>query len=244
MTRPEPDASEMRDRLAGMGHTADVAPLLQISLTPPPAAAFEGVTGLVVTSRNGLRALATSQALPGLLALPLYVVGRATGAAARELGFADVTVGPATAKDLVSIIVGAKGTVTVGDGPRRLLHLSGDKISFDLVPPLAEEGVQLDRITVYRSQTADAMADAVIAALREGRYDAVVLMSPLTAETFVHLVLREGLAEAAAVPAYLCLSRGIADVIRRLSPAKVMVAARPVAEDVLALVHDLASQLE
>ena len=40
VTRPEPDASEMRDRLAGMGHTADVAPLLQISLTPPPAAAL------------------------------------------------------------------------------------------------------------------------------------------------------------------------------------------------------------
>jgi len=57
ITRPEPDASEMRDALAREGHTADVAPLLEIALEPPPVEVFEGIAGLVVTSRNGLRAI-------------------------------------------------------------------------------------------------------------------------------------------------------------------------------------------
>ncbi|MGD9783497.1 MAG: uroporphyrinogen-III synthase [Hyphomicrobiaceae bacterium] len=248
VTRPEPDASQMRAQIEAMGHSADVAPLLVITVDAPSDAALQGRDGLVVTSRNGLRALERASDLRALLGRPLFVVGRGTAAAARALGFKDVIIGPATAKDLVPLIVdrmkGAHGTRGIAPREVNLLHLSGDKISFDLVPPLAEHGLRLDRATVYRSQPADRLLPEVQGALSRGRYDGVVLMSPLTAETFVHLVEREGLADAAAHPAYLCLSAGIAERVDGLKPGRVLVAPKPTAEDMLALVGQLAALSE
>lgn len=237
ITRPQQDAVEMAEALAAAGHSSDVAPLLAIVLDPPSADAFDGVMALVVTSRNGLRALAASQSVDTLKRLPMFVVGRGTAAAARAMGFGDVHVGPAAAKDLVPVIVAGLG----GRGAEgAVLHLSGDKISFDLAPPLAAAGFRLKRVTVYHSAPVLELPVHVGDAMRQGRYDAVVLMSPLTADTFVHLVEREGLAQAARHPAYLCLSQGIADRIRPLDPIRISIAARPNAEDMLALVRDLA----
>jgi len=236
ITRPEPDASEMRALLMSEGHTADVAPLLGIELLPPPADVFDDIAALVVTSRNGLRSLAAYSAVGRLKSLPLFVVGRGTAAAASEMGFKNVSVGPAAAKDLVPVIITGLADCA---RPCKVLHLSGDKVSFDLRPPLSEAGLELRRAAVYRSAPIQYLPPDVVQVLRERRYDAVVLMSPLTADTFVHLVEREGLADEARHPAYLCLSRGIADRLQRLDPRRIKIAARPNAEDMLALVRDL-----
>lgn len=246
ITRPEPDASAMREMLLGLGITVDLAPLLEIMVDVPDAALLAQASALVVTSRNGLRALEASPLLPGLIDRPLMVVGRSTGLVARGLGFRDVTVGPATAKDLVPLILSAwreKIVPASGGSPLgAVLHLSGDKISFDLEPPLRAAGIALHRDTVYRSQVVKCLPPAVCDTLRRGEYDGVVLMSPLTADTYVDLVGKYELAEGARKPTYLCLSRGIADRLEQLKAEKVKVAAKPNIEEMVALIRDLAAQ--
>ena len=245
ITRPEPDASEMREALAREGHTADVAPLLEIALEPPPADVFEGIAGLVVTSRNGLRAIAASPALPKLLHLPLFVVGSGTAKTARELGFTDVMLGPAAAKDLLPVILEGFPRLAMAKGlAGDLLHVSGDKLSFDLAPPLQEHGITLRRRIVYRSVPASGLAPEVLAQLKRRAYDAVVLMSPVTAQTYLHHVGVNGLTEAARHPAYLCLSGGIAQSLTPLGAVRVRVAAKPNIEEAVALVRHLAEELE
>ena len=245
ITRPEPDASEMRDMLRREGHTADISPLLDIELLPPPRDVFDGVAGLVVTSRNGLRAIASSPVLADLLQRPLFVVGSGTARSARDLGFKSVTLGPAAAKDLLPVIVDAWPRMAAERGlplSGPLLHVSGDKLSFDLEPPLAEAGIELRRCIVYRSSVATRLSDAALAALAAGRYDAIVLMSPATAHSYLHIVEVNDLSAAAVQPTYLCLSKAIAACLSDLGNVRVAIAARPTIEETVALVRQLAAQ--
>lgn len=249
VTRPEPDASEMRAQLMAQGHTADIAPLLNITITAPSAQSLAGISALVVTSRNGLRALELATGLPRLLHLPLLVVGRGTGAAARAMGFTDVTVGPATAKDLVPLIISAwrekilparSAPDVVLPGP--VLHVAGDKISFDLIPPLAKADVPLERITVYSSAPATALPEEVERCIARRGYDGVLLMSPLSAQTYIRLVADAGLAAPARDAAYLCLSKGIADILAALGGSRILIAAKPNVEEMVVLIRNLAAQ--
>lgn len=246
ITRPEPDASAMRDMLQAEGITADVAPLLEIVIDTPDAVLLARASVLVVTSRNGLRALERARIPSDVLSRPLLVVGRGTGEAARRMGFADVTVGPATAKDLLPLITAAWRERIVpaagGADPGPVVHLSGDKLSFDLKPHLAGLGIPLVHDTVYRSQPVKSLPPVVQATLAASGYDGVVLMSPLTAETFVDLVVAKGLAEGARRAAYLCLSQGIADRVAPLGVRNVTVAVRPNIEEMVALIRDLAAK--
>lgn len=247
ITRPEPDASQMQRQLAAEGITSDVAPLLTITTTAPDTVDLDGISALVVTSRNGLRSLEglPQAALAPLLGLPLLVVGRGTGAAATALGFRDLTVGPASAKELLPLIIAKwREHIAPADphaGP--VLHIAGDKISFDLGPPLAAAGVPFRRVTVYRSEPATALPVEVVRGLREGAYDAVMLMSPLSARTYVHLVRSLGVAATPRPEAYLCLSKGIADELATLGRVRTRVAARPNIEEMVVLVRQLAAEL-
>ena len=58
VTRPETDAAELKAALEALGHEVTVEPLLAIESTPIEPSVFEGACGVIVTSRNGLRALA------------------------------------------------------------------------------------------------------------------------------------------------------------------------------------------
>src|SRR2546428_158157 len=67
VTRPEPDAAELKAALEVLGHEVSVEPLLAIQSLPIPATAFEDARGLIATSRNGLRALAARATLDAVI---------------------------------------------------------------------------------------------------------------------------------------------------------------------------------
>ena len=86
ITRPEPDAAALRAQLEALGHQVTVEPLLKIEHLPIASDVLAGIAGLIVTSRNGLRALAASAAINAARELPLIAVGPGTAQLARELG--------------------------------------------------------------------------------------------------------------------------------------------------------------
>ncbi|ORE92360.1 uroporphyrinogen-III synthase [Stappia sp. 22II-S9-Z10] len=105
MTRPEPQASGTARRLAALGYTPLVAPLLQVvPVTGDGTEAGEGpgsangIGTLALTSRTAALILA---AHPAFHSLPVAAVGSATAAEARRAGFTRVndaagTVEPST----------------------------------------------------------------------------------------------------------------------------------------------------
>lgn len=120
--RPQPGAGATAARAAALGFGSAVAPLFvaePIAWPAPDPARFDAV---MMTSANAARL--GGDALAAYRALPLYAVGAATAAAARDAGFGDIRTGD---RDAAALVEEARR-----DGITRLLHLAGaDHIALD-----------------------------------------------------------------------------------------------------------------
>jgi uroporphyrinogen-III synthase len=236
ITRPEPDAAELRARLEALGHEVTVEPLLRIERLPIAAAALDGVAAVIVTSRNGLRALAESAAIEVARKLPIIAVGPGTAQLAREIGFAHVIEGPGTARDLVPVIVETSHSL-----PGPLAHARGEEVAFDLHGALKAQGIMVREVIAYRAIPASGFEPRTAALLASGAIDAVILMSPRTGATFARLMTGEGLREAAGKLVFLCLSPAVAASVEPLAPGRVEVSESPNSAAMLAAVTRVAT---
>lgn len=136
--RPEPAASATVERARQAGLDAFCLTLFDIvpvEWDPPDPSGFDAV---LLTSANAVR-----HGGPGLEAfksLPIYCVGPATAAAAREAGFAVAALGKGGVRPLLMAI-----------GPRRLFHPCGRDRIETVVP-----GQSVVRATVYDSRAREA----------------------------------------------------------------------------------------
>lgn len=238
VTRPEPEASELARRLNHLGHEATIAPMLRYESAAAGPIDLDGVQALIVTSRNGLRALSEHDHLVTVTGLPLFAVGPASAAGARELGFRSVIEAGGSARDLASLLA-ARLEPQDGD----LLHAAGEDQAFDLKGTLEAMGFRVRQPVLYRMTPAPQPAPAVIEGLRAGAFSAVILMSPRTAGIFADLVVGSGLAEALRSTACLCLSEAVAAPLKRFPGVNVEIARKPNLEEMLALVTRLAAKL-
>jgi uroporphyrinogen-III synthase len=228
VTRPEPDAVYEAEQIAARGHQPVLAPLLDIEFCEA-ALPLAGAYGLIVTSRNALRALAVHPDRVAASMLPLYAVGGATAETAWDLGFGEVTAGPGTAKGLAELIV---RDVAPEWGP--LVHLAGETLAFDLAAALGAHGFTVRKAVLYRTVSAKALPAEAVALIASGRPKRVMLMSPRTAQTFAALIAKHGLVTQAKSLVCYCLSEAVAEAVAPLG-CEVRVAAHPREEDILAL---------
>ena len=166
LTRPEPGAKHSAGILRARGHDVLVAPLLRIEaitnaeLGPPPWA------GILVSSANAARAIASHARLQELLALPVLAVGERTAEVARATGFANVRSVDGTAADL------ARAAASFASADIPLLYLAGADRARDLA---ADLGVRkLHTAVVYDAVKTTAFPPSVTQALAAGRLDGVL----------------------------------------------------------------------
>lgn len=228
VTRPEADSAELKDKLEAMGHTVSCCPLLTIAYDARPIN-LQGVQALIATSRNGLQGLARSPAFESVRSLPTFAVGPGTAALAGDLGFSSVIEGPGRAEDLVPLMA---SSLEPKGGP--LLHVSGDKIAFDIAGPLTGLGFEVRREIVYRSLAATSLDAKAADAIKAGTAEAVILMSPRTSKVFMDLVAAAGLNAEARQLRFYCLSTAVADALSPLGASKVKIARLPNSEEMLA----------
>jgi uroporphyrinogen-III synthase len=236
VTRPDPDAAELKTALEAQGHEVSVDQLLAIETLPVEAEVFEGACGVIATSRNGLRALAESEALTEALQHPLFCVGPATTALARELGFQRIVAGEGSARDLVPIILDSK----IGE-KGYLVHVSGEEVAFDLTAELGARGIEVRRLVIYRAIAANSLRPQTARAIADRKLDVVILMSPRTAGVFAELVEKAGLAGLARRLAYVCLSANVAGALKGLDPGRINIPVRPNSSGILEAVGQVAT---
>lgn len=244
VTRPLPDAWDMKARIEALGHTASLAPLIEIVPEEIAGDAFDGAAGIIATSQNGLRALAMSGLTSKVNRLQVYAVGEATAKLAADLKLPNITAGRGTAEDLVPVIAERHK-----DRPGRLVHLAGDHLAFDLKGALAGKGIDVQTLPAYRSVAADRLPPEVAGDLKRGRIHAVTLMSPRTATIWRQLAAKHGLQGEFGALVHLCLSEAVADTLQGTGEpgtgapfSKVEVAAEPNMQEMLALIKGLAAQ--
>jgi uroporphyrinogen-III synthase len=213
ITRAEPGASRTAEKLRALGHQPVLAPLLEVHALPGPVD-LDGVAALAFTSANGVRAFAERSAERSL---PVFTVGDATAAAARNAGFAEVASASGDLNALADLIAaraaGLKGTV-LAPGPR--------EPAGDLPRALAAQGVTARALALYETLP-------VFPPRGMGPVDAVLVHSPRAAERLA-VVLGEKTG-----PAAYCISPAAAAPLAGRPFARIEWAAHPDEDSLLAL---------
>jgi len=230
LTRPQEEAEALAERLRQQGHVVAIAPMLAIRFLDDAVFDFAGVQALLLTSANGVRALARRPPLP---ALPVYAVGRATADAARAAGFANVESADGDGAALAAL---ARDRLDPEAGP--LAHVSGRDVAGDGIAALREAGFEVRGIVAYEAVEAEALGEEGRRALAAG-VDGVLLFSPRTARRFVQVVQEADLAEACRNAEAVCLSPAVAEAAGGLPWRSVRVAERPDLAALLPLVEEV-----
>lgn len=183
-TRPLADA--MRD-VASLQRRA-VAAMAMPVMTLVPYAHYDlpdstAISALIFTSRNAVACFAETPRLASWLDKPVFVVGTATGIAARLAGFKDVTVGHGGGSGLVPKILAAHLA-----GGLAVLWPSAQQKSFDMQAALAAHDISVIDMPVYDMVPVEIVDPAVAQHLENGGMVSVILMSARTAALFVELL--------------------------------------------------------
>lgn len=237
ITRPEPDALRLRQLIEARGHEASIEPLMRLSFEDGDPIDLDGVTTLIATSRNAVRALADADTRTRAHRLTLFAVGAGTAAEARRLGFGRVISGPGTASGLIPLIAS-----TLDPAEEMLLHLSGDTLAVDLKGELEAQGFRVNRAIVYRMIEASQLSETARFQISHGLLDAVLLLSPRTAGIWARLIQQDGLQMDVRRLTHLCLSEAVVRRLRPLGDVPVAVADEPNLEEVLALIDHCAAK--
>ncbi|MCW0236678.1 MAG: uroporphyrinogen-III synthase [Ferrovibrio sp.] len=233
LTRPESESQALRARLLALGHSVDTAPMLAIrqkhDVEPELSSALDGVTALLFTSANGVRAFADATPRRDFI---VYAVGPASALAASAAGFAPVEAAGGDV-DLLAQLVRARHAPAAG----ALLHAAGSARAGDLQAMLRADGYDVRRVVLYDAETAIALPASVASQFGAKAYDGVLFFSPRTAATFVTLVERAGIAAGATAAVAFCLSANVAREAAVLPWRAVRVAASPSEADLTALLQ-------
>ena len=161
VTRARPGADRTAERLATLGFTPVLAPLLAIRpLDARPD--LTGVQALAFTSRNAVQVFAE---LSGDRAPPVFAVGDATAASAREAGFHDVRSAGGDLHALAALVRAEGAGLSI-------LHPCAAEPAGDLAA-LVGDTARVTPLAVYEAVETDATAPEV--------WDAVLIHSPRAA---------------------------------------------------------------
>jgi uroporphyrinogen-III synthase len=224
VTRPREDGAEIARLLSARGHESQLAPLLEPVFPEGPELGpeLEGVTAILVTSANGIRALARRTVRRDL---DIFAVGPQTESEARQAGFTQVRNADGDAKAL------ARATQGWAPAGAHLLHVCSGDAPGTLADMLGESGYHVRRCLLYRIVPATSLPPEVKLALAQRRLDAAMFFSPRTARIFTDLA--QGLPTGHLTA--LCISRATADALPPHAFAGIRIAARPNQDAMLAL---------
>ena len=227
ITRPEPGGSETAARVAALGYQPIAAPLLEIRALRAALPAAERLDAIVVTSGNAIASLPASHHH-----LPLFAVGAATAARARDAGFAKVSSADGDAHALAELVARSCDRHA---GP--LLIASGRGQGEGLAADLRARGFRVIRRVVYVAAPTRSLPDAARHAFASGGLGAALFFSAETARQCVRLLQAARLHDAVRSVNALAIGQAAAVALQALPWRRICVAARPTQDAMLALLR-------
>ena len=224
LTRPAEDAVPVIDALRKIGVETASAPLLNIHFESGPVLDLSEFQGVLLTSANGVRALARRTARRDISA---YAVGDATARAAVDTGFSSVYSATGDVDALIELVA---ERCRSADGP--FLHAAGSLIAGDLAGQLSEKGFAVHREKLYTAESASALPTDAVDALTTGSVDGVLVYSPRTSKTFDDVMAKADLSGTAKNMTLFALSQNVSNATH-LPWARRIIAERPEQQSLL-----------
>ncbi|MBS0561960.1 MAG: uroporphyrinogen-III synthase [Proteobacteria bacterium] len=209
-----------------MGLRAIAAPALSVHPLPARLPPPEGLAALLLTSAQAVAPI--PRAYRGL---PVFAVGDATAARAREAGFASVTSASGDAADLAALVRAACPP------PATLLLATGRGLGQPLAAALRDAGYRVARRSVYARAAPRRLPAAALAALRAGDVAAALFFSADTAASFASLLRLAGAEALVQNTDAVAISEAAAVPLRPLPWRRIRVAERPNQDAMLALLR-------
>ncbi len=225
VTRPAEDSAPLAEALRQRGFSPLIEPMLTISYRDGPIPVKTGYQAVLLTSANGARALAR---LVSWRDLPVWAVGEASAAQARELGFLSVRSAGGDVASLAALV--ARETDPTA-GP--FLQIAASRLAGDLAGVLTAQGFAVEKSVLYDALPALEFSRPLRSALTENALEAALFFSPRTAATFV--TLAPEMADSMKRIKALALSPAVAEALAPLPWKRVVVADRPEQARLLAL---------
>jgi uroporphyrinogen-III synthase len=219
ISRPQEDAARLAELLTQRGHEPLCASLLAVRFFDGPEPNFEGVSAIVATSANGIRAFARRTDRRDLR---IFAVGPQTADAAKNAGFEEIECADGDAATLAEKVL---DWVKPEEGV--LLHAASADNEGQLKTLLAEEGYTVDVMVLYEVVAISKLPEIAREALVHHALDATVVFSPRSAMALRDCIQRAGLAEACKTIAAVCISSATAVALAPLVFRQVVVADRP-----------------
>jgi len=230
VTRPVKDAATLRAQLIAQGHEVSVEPLLRIENLADEPVELDEAQALIATSRNALRALAVRPEAEAAKDIPIFVVGRGTAEFAGSMGFETIIEGPSNASALLGLIVNTAG---INDGT--LVHLSAEDVAYNLCEELRLLGYHVFQPILYRSVQVQTLSDGLLRNLRNGKIEAVMLLSGRTSAAYTSLVQSNDLLSVCRNVVHFCLAESVVARLAPLQPVEIRLSNAPNIDDMLAL---------
>jgi uroporphyrinogen-III synthase len=222
ITRPVDEAQRTANRLHALGHDTLIAPVLRIEALSDAVIGDGPWGGVLMTSGNAARALMTHARWHDLTPLPLFAVGRQTAEAARLAGFALIDSSGGDSADLVRLV-----SARVKDRALPLLYLAGSDVARNIAGDLAERGLLVETVVLYRACAAGTFSDDVGHAIRAGEVDGVLHYSRRSTAIFVDCARAGGMLAEVRTLMHACLSERAAEPLREIGATNILVARRP-----------------
>jgi uroporphyrinogen-III synthase len=226
VTRPEPGATETARRLDALGFDPVLAPAIRIRALKPSLPPPGGIAAVLVTSGQAIAAIPDSYG-----DARLFAVGDATASRARRAGFTDVVSASGDASDLVAAIGKALSPGAT------LLLVTGQGLGHPLAASLRAAGFAVIRRSVYAPLPVRRLPAPALSALHSGRLRAAMFFSADTATQFIAMIERAALHDTVVKTDAVAISRRAAMALEGLPWRRILVAARPDQDAMLALLR-------
>jgi uroporphyrinogen-III synthase len=226
VTRPEPGATETASRLDALGYRPVLAPAVRIrpmrANLPEPAQ----VAAVLVTSGQAIQSIPDSYH-----GARLFAVGDATALRARQAGFATVVSASGDASDLVAAITEAVAPKAT------LLLVTGRRLGNALAASLRGAGFSVIRRSVYVPVPVRRLPAPALRTIRSGMLRAALFFSADTATQFTAMIERAALRDCVGNTDAVAISKTAAVPLEGLPWRRILVAARPNQDAMLALLR-------
>ena len=180
LTRPLEDCSEMIFKFKSLGHQVSHLPLLNIHKVNYEDINSLDFKAIIFTSANAVKFLDIKKIDKKILC---FCVGNTTEKKARSVGFQNIITAEGNVENLKELIL---RNFNRNDG--KIIYVSGEIISIDLVKELMKESYDVNRIINYKTIHNEKFDESFIKKLKLNLPDIVYVYSQNSALSFLKFI--------------------------------------------------------